>query len=179
LVKQITGEAKVDFTVYRHFSEFQLFKSRNPKLRKRAFYGLGIVSSILLALLGLTLDNINYLFLGAAMVVFLSLFSYITKHAFRKQCRLNANLLRATQSFVFAPEGFIFESNDEGNVSRDEVFYSDLYSVYDVKDAYYLYKDKKHAFIVPKNSIKKVTPEQTRAFLQSKVPNYKYIVVKQ
>lgn len=178
MIKQIIGEAKVDVTSYRHFAEFQLFKSRNPRLRKKAFYGLNIVSSLLMFLIGLSFHNINYFFFGAAIMLFLILFTYMTKQIFKKQCQLNHKLLKSTQKYVFAPDGFIFEMTNGEENSRDEMFYSDINVIYDVKEAYYLYKDKKHAFIVPKNSIKKATSAQTRVFLQSKVPSHKYIVVK-
>lgn len=175
--KQIVGEAKVDFLTYRRFSEFQLFKSKNPRLMKKLFYGSISVFGVMLILYGLLKQSMQIMFVGAIVIIFLLLFSFMTKQQFKKQCQLNHKLLNANQKYVFAPEGFIIEIEGEGIENREDIFYNEVYMIYEVKDAFYLYADKKHAFIVPKNALQKATPEETREFLQSKVPNYKYIIV--
>lgn len=177
--KQITGEAKVDYATYRRFSEFQTFRSANPKLKKISFYGLGLISAVLLFSIGLTQQSSIYLLLGGAIIFSLVLFSIMTRQMFQKQCKMNADLLKYTQKYVFAPDGFVFFMDDGKSDNRQDVFYSDFYMVYEVKDAFYLYVNKRSAFIVPKNCFKNATPEQVSEFLRSKLPAGKFVKVKQ
>jgi hypothetical protein len=179
LKKQITGEAKVNYATYRRFSEFQIFRSANPKLKKFTFYGLGIISAVLLFLIGLSQMNNTYLLLGGIILFFLVMSTIMTRQMFAKQCKINGDLLKYTQKYVFAPDGFIFEMDNGETDNRQDIFYSDFYMVYEVKDAFYLYVNKKSAYIVPKNCLKNTTPEQAREFLMSKIPKGKYIIVKQ
>ena len=177
--KQITGEAKVDFLTYRRFSEFQVFRSANPKLKKFSFYGLGLVSAVFLFLIGVTQKSNVYLLLGGVIVFSLVMFSIMTRQMFQKQCRLNGDLLKFTQKYVFAPDGFVFFMDDGNSDNRKDIFYSDFYMVYEVKDAFYLYVNKKNAYIVPKNCFKNATGEQASEFLRSKLPAGKFVKVKQ
>lgn len=176
--KQITGEANIDFNIYRRFSEFQIFRSKNPRLRKISLYGFGIVASIMLFFIGLTQRNNIFIFLGGFMILLLVIFSFMTKQVLKKQFGLNEELLKKTQNYVFAPDGFSIEIKDNLH-SRQEVFYSDIYMIYEVVDAFYLYRNRKSAFIIPKNGIKKAEPLDLREFLIDKVPPQKYIIVKQ
>ncbi len=177
--KQITGEAKVDYLTYRRFSEFQIFRSANPKLKKFSFYGLGIFSAVLLFLVGAAQQSSVYLLLGGVIVFSLVIFSIMTRQMFQKQCRLNGDLLKYTQKYVFAPDGFVFFMDDGKSDNRQDIFYSDFYMVYEVKDAFYLYVNKKSAYIVPKNCFKNATPEQASEFLRSKLPAGRFVKVKQ
>lgn len=176
--KQISGEAKVDFNTYRRFSQFQMFKGKNPALKRKMFYGSLAASAFALIVLGLVFSDITFLILGAVDVLFMVWFSYSAKQTFKKQCEMNHRLLNATQVFVFAPDGLVMELKDEGLSSREEIFYSDIFIIYEVRDAFYLYADKTKAFIVPKSCFTKDTPEQIREFLKSKVSDDKYIYVR-
>lgn len=177
--KQITGEAKVDYATYRRFSEFQIFRSANPKLKKFAFYGLGIVSAVLLFSIGVTQKSNIYLLLGGIIIFSLVMFSIMTRQIFLKQCKINADLLKYTQKYVFAPDGFVFFMDDGKSDNRQDIFYSDFYMVYEVKDAFYLYVNRRSAYIVPKNCFKNATPEQASEFLRSKLPAGRFVKVKQ
>ncbi|MDD4422723.1 MAG: hypothetical protein PHD46_06780, partial [Eubacteriales bacterium] len=129
--KQIIGEGKVDFSTYLRFAEFQLFKSKNPQLIKKLFYGSVSVFAVLLILYGLLKQSMQIMFIGALAVILLLMFSFMTKRQFKKQCRMNHNLLNTTQKYVFAPEGFIIEvMGDSGAENRKDIFYEDIYMVY-------------------------------------------------
>lgn len=176
--EQFTAEVKLDYAAYRRFAEFQLFKGKSPLIKKAVFYGFGLVAAIFLFLLGIAERNTSFLMLGGILLLCIALFTYLVKQVPKKQFRKNKKLLEVVQYYVFAPDGIIIELKSGEIDSREEVFYSELYRIYELKDAFYLYADKKSAFIIPKNSLKNVTTEQAREFFLKKVPDYKYIAVR-
>jgi hypothetical protein len=170
---------KVDYLTYRRFSEFQIFRSANPKLKKFSFYGLGIFSAVLLFLVGAAQQSSVYLLLGGVIVFSLVIFSIMTRQMFQKQCRLNGDLLNIPRGMFSLPTASSFLWTTERADNRQDIFYSDFYMVYEVKDAFYLYVNKKSAYIVPKNCFKNATPEQASEFLRSKLPAGRFVKVKQ
>ena len=66
---QFTASFKPDYDTYRRFAEFQLFKGKNPLLRKLTFYGLGLTVAFFLFFLGIAERNTKQLILGGIVLL--------------------------------------------------------------------------------------------------------------
>lgn len=176
--KQFSGGGKIPLAVYRRFAEFQLFRSENPKRKRKTFYFSGVLLGIAFVALGLTAGDITAIFIGGLFIVGLLMFSYMTKRIFARQCRMNADQLEREQSFVFAPDGLVIKLGSGRDEVREDIFYPDFYRVYEVKDAFYIYLTKKSAFIIPKSNLESADGEQAAEFLRAKLPAFKYIKVR-
>ena len=137
-----------------------------------------MLSALFLLFLGITERNTGFLMLGGIVVLCVAMFAYMTGQVPKRQFKKDKRLINTAQYYVFAPDGFIIEMKGDGIDSREDVFYGDLFKIYETRDAFYLYADKMSAFIVLKKDLRDFTPEQASKFLKSKVPDYKYIVTK-
>ena len=92
----------------------------------------------------------------------------------RRSYRQSENT-RGKTFYDFLPEQMIDEWEGKDASGRTEIKYGDLFRAFELKDALYIYLNKRQAFIVPKRDIDAQTLKRLTGFLKEKLGK-KYVV---
>lgn len=156
-------ETPYTYETYKELNEFH-FSSR-----KRGNKIFLIMLSIIIVLCGILLIflksypmGIVYTILGIFFLVWAYVAPKIATKVMSKSDKMLDNLIN-TDTFY---DEYFENTNEQSNA---KIFYNQLYDAYEAKDYFYLYVNRRSAYIISKNGFKEGTSENFREFLQEKL----------
>lgn len=123
-------------------------------------------------------DELFLMFLPSAIllliVAVLPLLIYSGVFYTRKQHERATKLLRQGQRYEFRFYDFSVITEQESYAGQSMVHYQNLYRVSETRDMFYLYIDKRQAYLVSKQGFQSGAPDDLRYILQNNIPPRKY-----
>lgn len=175
--KQITGSCRLTPEIFQCWANFHLWRCKNPRLKKSMVCFCVFAAAVLLAALGLQLNQNVLIIAGGAVLLCMLVFGYSMKTAIKRNIASAKDLINDPYHFCLAPTGLIVEIKHPDGDERHDFFYEEIENVYDTNDCLYVYRSKDSCMLIPIGCLD-ATPEQVREFIQSKIGG-KYIKVRQ
>ncbi len=159
------------FGVEYSFKDFialnKLYAKKMKKWWRRAIEIFYIVAGIIFILIGAVMltEEISFswffvIFLGIILILLMVFAPYLGAIQTKRL------LLQDEHKMEFSfEEEFFIETTDKSESKR---FYNSIFSLYFYKDRYFIFLDKRHAYIIPKDFLKEINQDEFIKFISEK-----------
>ena len=174
----IKAKCKYDYETCKAVAHISTYKKYGPKktitIRFIFVFVLMLLNFLIIAFSGGS--SINLLTFGCgALLVVLELFMYFAVP--KIQYKSLSKMKDLTNEYVFSDDGFTADCNSEEYKGKSEVKYSLLIKAFETKRYFFLFENKRQAFVVDKSTLENGTAEEIREKI-SAVIGKKYVLCK-
>lgn len=169
-MESITNSSLITYDVYKKFYRFTLTKTRNPILCSSL-----ICIALLFIFIALFFNQLHsgysqgMTILMAMIVTYCMYIIYQLTYGPRKSYKKSEKFYENPFNFIFEENNFEVKSQNSLADVNASYRYGLVKKAYELNDAFYLFIDKKRAYIVLKNGFVNGTPEECRVLLKEKL----------
>ncbi len=145
------------------YDEYLDFHTKKYGIKELVWYIVGIIALIAISILGFPV--LKWKVAAIWIIVLLMIFVY-TREGKQTKKQYNIVIGRKRDFIVYKFYDRYFETNYNGEESK--LYYIEIKKVYELEDRYYMYLNKKYAFILMKDGFSKGTDKEFREFIDTK-----------
>lgn len=158
------------YEAFKDFYRFSVFQGKYGKIGK---YVLLIFCPVALIFLSMQLKDFIILFLFISFIfIYAFIFYFIMP---KKAYKTQLNVFNGSNVIIFKSDEIKVTITNCGFSANSSIQYFALYKIYETEKYFYLYLNKRAAYVIAKTGINNGTIEELRAFLKKKLGQKGYV----
>ena len=171
---EIKVESTYDYDANKKFARFFIFRGKYYKVKRIISFIILILFTAFCAYYSMKFDEIKHInFCVLCFVWFVNIYIYFIRPKSNYKKNKFKNVLN---TFIFKEDSITISSLGNGINGSSDISYSSIRKIFETDDAFYIFISANQAFLINKKNNDKITINDLRNLLSSKLPPKKYII---